>query len=326
MAVRYVEYIESNGTQYINTKHTHTANTRIEMECTVKANSPLRYGVLFGARLGSYTKNCMFFFVRFQDQNIPVYSRTGAETKGSGFVYDEKITIIAEGKTVSWYKNEELAGSITTTGTVDGGANPLFLLNGNTSSAAGGATPDTPSYCYVQLSACRIIENGTIEKHYRAAIDDNDVACLYEEVSKSYDYGVGTFTAGPIVVEPAVDFGTVCRMPLRIGTPSGGGSAGNIPVTITGSGDASYCYALINNKKYTSAQTVTAKEGDKITLCIYSGGNYAACIYINDTEVFRTYNGAQTYEWEVPSGCAGISMEFMVDYDRNYSDIYITTE
>ena len=157
-----------------------------------------------------------------------------------------------------------------------------------------------------RILAFQYYDNGTLKHDYRPCIDNNDVACLYDEVSKSYKYGVGTFTAGESI--------------------TGGSTAGNIPVTITGTGDADYCYAIISGTKYTSAQTVTTKEGNKITLGIYSGGSYAATITINSTAVLKTFDGAQTYEWEVPSGCAGISIKFTVDYSRSYSNIAITTE
>ena len=107
---------------------------------------------------------------------------------------------------------------------------------------------------------------------------------------------------------------------------SGGGNTPEIPINITGSGDTSHCYAIINGTKYTSAQTVVAKPGDDITLHVYSAGSYSADIQINGTKVLQFSNDEQSYVWTVPSDCAGATIKLYVDSMRGYSNIAITTE
>ena len=52
-----VDYIESTGSQYIDTGYVHTANTRAVCVADVNARQYATYAIMFGARNGDYKKN-----------------------------------------------------------------------------------------------------------------------------------------------------------------------------------------------------------------------------------------------------------------------------
>lgn len=81
-----------------------------------------------------------------------------------------------------------------------------------------------------------------------------------------------------------------------------------IAVTITGSGNSTYCYAIINGAKQYSAGTHEVNAGDTITFGVY-GKSYAGTITIDGTPVLKVTNGStQTYDWTVPRGISTIEI------------------
>ena len=90
----------------------------------------------------------------------------------------------------------------------------------------------------------------------------------------------------------------------------------SIAVTITGSGNSSKCYAIINGTKQYSAGTHEVNAGDTIIFGVY-GPNVLSygLLTIDGTEVLRvTDNTTQTYDWTVPSGISTI--EIAMQYKR----------
>lgn len=133
-----VEYIESDRTQYINLGVNHTADTRIECVCEVIQNTENGYEVLFGSRASTVSRS-LALFTRFDSQNIPCYSRGDTEYRGTGMVYDQKIKIIVNGDTVSWYDmSDTLLGSVTNTATQVDGTQPMYLFDLNDAGSPGG--------------------------------------------------------------------------------------------------------------------------------------------------------------------------------------------
>ena len=87
----------------------------------------------------------------------------------------------------------------------------------------------------------------------------------------------------------------------------------SIAVTITGSGDSSKCYAIINGTKQYSAGTHEVYAGDTITFGVGGGRSSPGWVEIDGTEVLRvTGKMTETYDWTVPSSISTveISMEY----------------
>lgn len=82
-------------------------------------------------------------------------------------------------------------------------------------------------------------------------------------------------------------------------------------VTITGTGNATYCYATVNGTKYSAAASdIEVRHGDVITFCVYGyNGTYYGFVNINGSEVLKVrQQQTQIYEWTVPEGVSEITI------------------
>ena len=99
-----------------------------------------------------------------------------------------------------------------------------------------------------------------------------------------------------------------------------------IAVTITGSGDSSRCYAIINGTKRYSAGTHEVYAGDTITFGVVGKGfpNYG-WVEIDGTQVLQATNSSlKTYDWTVPNGIS--TVEIVMTYKtKDYGRIAVTT-
>ena len=99
-----------------------------------------------------------------------------------------------------------------------------------------------------------------------------------------------------------------------------------IAVTITGSGDANYCYATINGAKQYTAGTHEVNAGDTITFGVYGNRNYSGSVTIDGKRVLRVINGStQTYDWIVPDGISTVEIAMNYRSKPVYGTITITT-
>ena len=102
-----------------------------------------------------------------------------------------------------------------------------------------------------------------------------------------------------------------------------------IAVTITGVGDASYCYATINGTKQYEAGTHEVNTGDTIKFGIYGTyGSHYGSVTIDGTQVLKVTSGStETYDWTVPNGISTIEIAmqyFSMSSNRN-GRITVTT-
>ena len=101
-------------------------------------------------------------------------------------------------------------------------------------------------------------------------------------------------------------------------------------VTITGTGNATYCYATINGTKHSAAASnLEVLPGDVITFGVYGySSTYYGRVTIDGTQALDVTNKTtQTYEWTVPDGVVAISIAFTYTsstYSRN-GRIAVTT-
>ena len=190
--VTFLTAIKSTGAQAFNTGYTHKANTRVELDCEVTKNSQRNWEALFGARLSDFRSNAFCFFVRHRKDSStpkdePCFNRSGVETTGNNFVYGERIKLVCEGQTATWYRysNPSTAvGTITTTGKANEGKTPMMLFNLNTSSTAGGIKEDS-SPSVMTLYGCKIYEGTTLKCNFVPARYNGEVG-LYDRVNKTF--------------------------------------------------------------------------------------------------------------------------------------------
>ena len=215
-AIVELSYIKSTGQQAFNTNYIHKASTSVILDCVVEQDHRSNWEALFGGRLGSFHHNAFCFFSRTDGQDIPCFNRSGNEPRGTGFVYNERIAIMASLQTASWIRKsnpDQVAGSVTTTGTVDDGKTPMLLFNLNTSNTPGGVQIDTSPSC-MTLYECIIYEDG-VPVHRFIPAKKNGVVGLYDRMTGEFS---GSITATPFV---AGEEGNILY-PVKVESNAGG--------------------------------------------------------------------------------------------------------
>ena len=178
--VNFVNYIQSNGTQFIDTLFIPNQNTKVVMEAQL-----ISAGQVYPAPFGTDNTDTNSFYVFFfggttwaANFNSSRYSVTGGETDrcvfsldSSAFVVNSASVQISQGNFQSDYK--------------------LFLFCINRGSSV-------DNKANMKLFSCQIYDNGTLVRDYLPCLDKDGVACLYDKVSETYFYnqGTGEFIAG----------------------------------------------------------------------------------------------------------------------------------
>ena len=177
-------YIESSGTQYIDTGFKHNQNTRVVMH--VKPTSVTSNAWLFEGRASqgsSMSKGIFFFYSSDKKWNVDY---TTTRSAFSGISATDELFI-------DYNKNVCTINGVSVTNTAKTfqSTSNLVLLADNSGGTISG-------YIKAKLYSCKIYDNGTLIRDYVPAVDQNNVACLYDKVESKYYYnkGSGAFTYG----------------------------------------------------------------------------------------------------------------------------------
>lgn len=188
-----VAYIESTGTQYINTLFKANQSTRIVVDAQVTSlDNATSLGVALCSAVGGGYYYTLFVteagavssrFATFAIKNFSV----GAPEWDVRQIYDKD----RETTTVSGY-------SVTSSYTTFQLDYPLFIFARNNSGSA-------DSFCKMKLYGLQIYEYNSLRHDYITCIDPNGEVGLYDDVSGEFsgNAGTGVFTAGPSMSEQA---------------------------------------------------------------------------------------------------------------------------
>ena len=174
----FVDYLESTGTQHIDTLYHVTQNTVVECDfqfTEVSGNTFIfrvvtpDYGFGWNSSAGvfkSYGRNSPTLSSKF--------SATGRHTLkkyGTKCIFDDSEITTAQHSAVPNYTL------------------PIFAYNNEGTIA---------SRCKARLYSFRIYESDVLVRDFRPCYDPDGIACLYDEVEKKYYYnqGSGEFIAG----------------------------------------------------------------------------------------------------------------------------------
>lgn len=180
---KQLEYIESSGTQFIDTGIKAKNNTKVIAECNIT------YGTNWVMILGSYDTGAYFSW-RANATNI--YAYYGSQNK-SGNGATGKQTIIANGSKWSDSANSFVFSdaSFTAPSTMY-----LFSVHNGGSSYANAS---------MKLYACQIYDDGTLVRNFIPCRTPNREIGLWDDVNGQFyaNAGTGSFTAGTeVVYEP----------------------------------------------------------------------------------------------------------------------------
>lgn len=179
-SINYINYIESNGTQYINTGFKPNNNSQVIIDCQMLSISGSSF--YFGARTSAFKTN--FNVLNVSGSIRSDYGESKISSQGENPL--DRLLI---------NKNKEICninGIIIENSKSNFQCDyHLFLFACNT-----GGTPDY--YSNLRIYSCKIYDNNILIRDYYPCIDENGVACLYDKVNKEYVYnsGTGEFVGG----------------------------------------------------------------------------------------------------------------------------------
>lgn len=189
--IDYVEYIESTGTQWIDTGYNANSSTNIVLDYEFLSGESGRYIPVMAHRFTNGQK--MFgIWVNQVDYKIAIIFGT-VDTGGIA-------NTNARGRHVysnignKFYIDGELIKEISTSAFNCDGSLPIFALKTAIS------TYETRN-SQGRLYNMKIYEDGVLIRDFRPAKDGAGVYCLYDEVEKRYFYnqGTGSFLGGASV-------------------------------------------------------------------------------------------------------------------------------
>ena len=181
---KQIEYIESTGTQYIDTGFKPNQDTRVVCEFEL-LESGRAYGV-FGSRIGYGTTSYDLFAyglngeTAFQDDYNTTHNALANSQTNTLYTVDKnKNTTTLNGESHTF-----------TAGTFQLNF-PMYLFGVNTSGSPNNQLGS------LRIYSCKIYDNGTLIRDFKPYYDSNGIACLFDAVSGTYYYnaGTGTFTA-----------------------------------------------------------------------------------------------------------------------------------
>lgn len=150
-----VEYIQSNGTQYINIGATHVANTEIECECYVSNNPSKNYCAIFGSRQPQ-----LVCFTKFSGSNrfcLPIARQGDTSIPRFDTPLDQNIKITVSGNHwVVYDANDTVVVNYTSSSTQVNGSYPMFLFDLNSSGSR------DQSFCIGRIRSFKMKNNGNL--------------------------------------------------------------------------------------------------------------------------------------------------------------------
>lgn len=181
-----LEYIQSSGTQYINTQFNPNQNSKIICKAEwIPSSSGTSY--LFGAEASS--KNKSFLFAGYNGRYRIVYGSDEEYFTNTSF--NQPITIIMDRNSCDVNNVETISATASTFET----GYPVFLFSGN----RGGSPYGTYSG---KIYSCSIYDaNNTLVRNFIPCKNEEGTVGMYETVNSQF-YGnaeSGTFIAGPEV-------------------------------------------------------------------------------------------------------------------------------
>ena len=197
-----LEYIESTGTQYINTNFKPKTTSRIQMRA-LPTKTISSYTAFFGCRTDSSpTANDSFSFAAttattIRSDYFGTNQSATVSTILSDTIIDKKQNILtAYGQTIN---NKAKTSEQNST-------NNLTIFALNTASKN-----EISYYISMKLYYCKIWDNGSLVRNLIPAKNSSGTLGLYDAVNNVFytNAGTGIFTAGPIATTSWVKIGSL---------------------------------------------------------------------------------------------------------------------
>lgn len=197
-----LEYIESTGTQYINTNFKPKTTSRIQMRA-LPTKTVSAYTAFFGCRTDSSpTASDSFSFAAttattIRSDYFGTNQSATVSTILSDTIIDKKQNILtAYGQTIT---NKAKTSEQSST-------NNLTIFALNTASKN-----EISYYISMKLYYCKIWDNGSLVRNFVPCKNSSGTLGLYDAVNNVFytNAGTGTFTAGPIATTSWIKIGSL---------------------------------------------------------------------------------------------------------------------
>lgn len=276
----FLQYIESDGTAYIDTGVTMTSADGVEMAFMILSAPSAATGV-FGSRSGAGQNNITISYdaskIIEDFNNTSSYNdyRLTSQNLNLG-----NVTYVKNFAQDRWY-----ATSAETAGTKKGKAWTGAAFNCPGTAQIFGIQNTTWPKARIRLGYCRIFTNDMLRYNYIPARRDDGVLGLYDTVNKEFktnDAAAGAFTAGPASryrqVEWIASDGTQW---LDSGVKMTGDESFDIRFSLIGLGDQTY-YGIFGARETATSNNISAFYSKSTTKTTFS------CDYNNsDTTTTR---------------------------------------
>ena len=178
-----VQYIQSTGTQYVDTGFVPNENARLLMDAQLTATSG--YPSLFGAR----SSNTKMFWL-YANSATEIVFGFGSSKPTAACTMSNRLSVDANKNTLT------VNGSVLVTATASTftAAGDLYLCAANNAGKLQYAAS-------MKLYSCQIYDDGELIRDFVPCIDPTGAVGLYDIVGAEFyaNAGFGTFAAGPVV-------------------------------------------------------------------------------------------------------------------------------
>lgn len=180
--VSYIEldYIESTGTQWVDTGYVPKLTTSIEMDCVLTSQS--NYYTPFGER----KNNTSLGFYMLYSGGWRFMSNSSETSFSTSPPLNQRITVTASFGNAMWTNGVNSGTSRPSKGnTTNTNSLYLFTLNDN------GSDFGSSTHARMKLYGFKIYEENALIRDYHPALN-NGVGCLYDEVTGTFYYNLGS--------------------------------------------------------------------------------------------------------------------------------------
>lgn len=184
-----VEYLESTGTQYIDTDIVPTSTIKVETDFQLTSRPSDTFASLFGCVNNSYQG-----FMLFLNYTVPIQARTGNNANpnvvSTYSVNTDRLNLILEFNKLTINENIFTPTSDNTWVTMD---RTMYVFGGNDR-----AVNISKRLVAAKIYSFKLRNNGTLVRDFIPVLDWNMTPCLYDRVSRRlfYNQGTGTFSYG----------------------------------------------------------------------------------------------------------------------------------
>ena len=183
--IRQLKFIESTGTQYIDTGYIPNNNTKLDITFFTTGQSSL--GGICVTNLNANNQQGFGIYVNATNYGNEIFVDDGTV---KSFNREYKIHAILDKN--QFYKNEVLVGTFSTSTFTCNNTLPIFCLNRNGS---------IEQFSKTKLYECKLYDNDVLVRDFIPAKQGNKVG-LWENVDGVFygNSGTGSFVAGPEVL------------------------------------------------------------------------------------------------------------------------------